>query len=115
MDIALAIAPFFFMTILPATTAMTMILVLAFLSFTRSRWASRRSLAAYVIFGLVGYLVSLAYYAIVGIPSGASSIFNLALLGAFFASGYGGTAALIYFERHRNNPLRAQVMAKDVA
>src|SRR5262245_2421234 len=108
MDFALALAPFFLMTILPATTAMTMILVLAILSFTRSRWASRRSLAAYVLFGLVGYLASLGYYAIVGIPSGATSIFNLALLGAFFASGYGGTAALIYFERHRDNPARVR-------
>ena len=95
---------------------MSMILVLAFHSFTRRRWASRRALAAYLLFALVGYLASLSYYAIVGTPSGASSIFNLAMLGAFFASGYGGTAALFYFEWHRDNPARARkVIANDVA
>jgi hypothetical protein len=107
MDAALIFAPVFLTVVLPATTAMSMILVLACHSFTRRRWASRRGLAAYVAFGLLGYLASLAYYAIVGTPSGSSSMFNLALLGAFFGSGYGGTAAWIYFERHRNNPMRS--------
>lgn len=107
MDAVLIFAPIFFMAVLPSTTAMTMVLVLALHSFSRRRWASRRALAAYIAFGLLGYLVSLGYYAIVGTPSGASSMFNLAVLGAFFGSGYGGTAAWVYFERHRNNPLRS--------
>ncbi len=107
MEAALLFAPIFLTVVLPATTAMSMIFVLAFHSFTRRQWASRRGLAAYIAFGLIGYLASLAYYTIVGTPSGANSIFNHALLGAFFGSGYGGTIAWIYFERHRNNPMRA--------
>lgn len=107
MDAVLVFAPIFLTVVLPATTAMSMIFVLAFHSFTKRRWASRRGLAAYLAFGLLGYLASVAYYAVVGAPSGSSSIFNLALLGAFFGSGYGGTAAWIYFERHRNNPMRS--------
>jgi len=107
MDVALVFAPIFFLLVLPATTAMTMVPILAFHSFTRRRWASRRALVAYLAFGLAGYLVSLAYYAVVGTPSGPSSVFNLAVFGAFFGSGYGGTAAWIYFERHRQNPMRS--------
>ena len=107
MDAVLIFAQVFFIVLLPASTAMTMVLVLAFHSFSRRRWASRRALAAYIAFGLFGYLVSLGYYASVGTPSGPSSMFNLAVLGAFFGSGYGGTAAWVYFERHRNNPLRS--------
>jgi hypothetical protein len=106
MDFVLFAAPIFLSVILPATTAMSMIPILIFWSFGRKRWASRRALAAYIVFGLLGYLASLAYYTVVGVPAGASSMYNLAVLGAFFGSGYGGTAALFYYERHRENPTR---------
>ena len=115
MDVALVFAPVFFLTLLPASTAMSMIPVFAFHSFTRRRWVSRRALAAYFGFGLLGYLASLGYYAIVGTPSGASSMFNLAFFGAFFGSGYGGTAAWLYFERHHRNPMRSNREVSGVA
>lgn len=113
MDAALVFAQIFLSVVLPAVTAISMIIVLGFHSFTRRRWASRRGLAAYVVFGFLGYLASLVYYTIVGTPSGSSSIFNLALLGAFFGSGYGGTAAWVYFERHRDNPMRRRKGVSD--
>ena len=72
--------------------------------FGADKWVSRRVLVAWIAFGAVGYVVLFAYYALVGIPALASSIYNHSFHGAFFGAGYGGLAALVYFRRHRNNP-----------
>jgi hypothetical protein len=109
MDFMIFAAPVFFAVLLPASLAMTSIPLLFILSFGRRSWASRRALAAHIVFGVLGYLVSLGYYALVGVPEGSSSIFNVASFGAFFGAGYGGTAAILYYARHGNNPARRNI------
>jgi hypothetical protein len=70
------------------------------------KWVCRRALGGWIVFGAVGYVALFVYYAIVGTPPQASSIFNHSLHGAFFGAGYGGIAALLYFRTHKNNPAR---------
>lgn len=106
MDFMIFAAPIFFAVLLPASLAMTSIPLLFIFSFGRRNWASRRALAAHIVLGVLGYMVSLGYYSLVGVPEGASSIFNVASFGAFFGAGYGGTAAILYYARHRDNPVR---------
>lgn len=106
MDFIFFAAPVFLTLLIPVSLVMATVPLLLIWSFGRNSWASRRALAAHIAFGIIGYLVSLAYYAIVGIPEGASSIFNVSSFGAFFGAGYGGIGSVIYFWRHRNNPAR---------
>lgn len=108
MDFIIFAAPIFFTVLLPASLAMTSIPLLFILSFGRRSWASRRALTAHIVFGMAGYIVSLGYYSLVGVPVGSSSIFNVASFGAFFGAGYGGTAAILYYARHRDNPVRGK-------
>ena len=85
--------------------------------FGPDKWVSRRVLAVWLACGVLGYLALFVYYAVVGIPPLASSIYNHSFHGTFFGAGYGGLAALVYFRRHKNNPAQPNkpVAAEHVA
>ena len=105
-DLWLVALPAFVGVILPATIATTLPLFLLFQSFGSNRWVGRRALVSCLVLALVGYIISLVYYGVFGVPPGASSIFNLASIGAFWGAGYGGIGAVLYFHRHSGNPRR---------
>jgi len=103
---ALVIAVVLFVHMLPTFAAVVVPVWAGWRVFGENKWLSRRVLASWLLFGAVGYAVLFAYYAIVGLPPLASSIYNHSFHGAFFGAGYGGLAALFHFRRHKSNPVR---------
>lgn len=103
-SLAIVASVVLFVHMLPTFAAVIVPVWAGWRVFGRDKWACRRVLAAWLVFGALGYAVLFAYYALVGIPPLASSIYNHSFHGAFFGAGYGGLAALFYFRRHKNNP-----------
>src|SRR5262245_33649288 len=105
-SLALVVSVVLFVHMLPVFAAVVVPGWAGWRVFGSDKWVSRRVLVAWLAFGALGYVVLFVYYAIVGIPPLASSIYNHSLHGAFFGAGYGGLAALVYFRRHKSNPAR---------
>jgi hypothetical protein len=102
---ALVVAVVFFVHMLPTFAAVVVPVWAGWRVFGENKWACRRVLASWLVCGAIGYVVLFAYYTVVGIPPLASSIYNHSFHGAFFGAGYGALAALLYFRRHKSNPV----------
>lgn len=95
------LAYIFFVHVLPLWATFLVAGYAAWRAFGPDKSLHRRTLAGWLLFGALGYVVLYVYFTIYGLPPLASSAWNHSFHGAFFGAGYGGLATLVYFRLRR--------------